>query len=146
MSHFAPDMSREDFNDAIAAARAQGEATAKRTGDAQVATVNAKFAAIASDAKLKADGRLMGAALELAAKDAANDMSGDEIVAFVIRNVAPTAAVAKPVADLATRFAAMNAQGANDPLFGGSPFPVSSAEDGWTDAFKAASSRRHGKA
>ncbi|PWK66941.1 hypothetical protein [Aminobacter sp. AP02] len=112
----------------IAAARAEGEAAGRKA-------VKERFASIAGDEKLRSDARLMGAALDLAAKN--DSMSGDDVVAFVTANVAPTPKQSLSAAALANRIAADG----SDPLgsFGGSPFPVASAEStGWADAFARA--------
>lgn len=120
---------------ANAAARAEGEAAGRKA-------VKERFAAIAGDEKLRGDARLMGAALDLAAKN--DSMSGDDVVAFVTANVAPTPKQQSlSAASLANRITANGPDplAGSDPLggYGGSPFPSTNAEgSGWAEAFARA--------
>lgn len=138
--YFTADMSRQDFEDAIAEAKAEGKAEGIKAGGAKLAAITSRYAAISASEKLSSDAALMSAALKLAST---TDLPGDDIVAFVVENVQPTATFTPSTspASLANRLTFES----SDPLAFGGGFLPPAAADGWQEAVGQAAGKTEPK-
>lgn len=100
--------------------------------------VRDKCAAVISAEGIKGNAKLMSVAIDLAIKSP--DMSAADVIAYVRAHIAGGSTNSQ--ASLASRIAAMAANGEDDPLGTGSPFAVAGSDSGWSEAFAQANSQR----